>query len=304
METAALRSELNDLVAGMKRPGGGIDMPHPADLGAMPHPALEHVGRRAPNEHNQILQEQLKSIHERHEANAAGLPSDAEAVPMPTQHIDGMDLSHMDQHQPHLSAMAAAPILILGIFLILFFVFRKVFGLGGSAGRSRASRALPAFAFDVEGGSADHGGTKALHPSILQAAEQADVSMLRDWVADERCTIDAKMAATGRTALHAGANKGHANVCRLLLDAGADPLCVDNELQTPLHLVALNGHGLCVKALLEAGADPEGKDMKGMTPLQLADNGRHLGTARMMRLHLERRNMHAAADGAHGARRR
>ena len=68
--------------------------------------------------------------------------------------------------------------------------------------------------------------------------------------------------------------------------------------------MALNGHGLCVKALLEAGADPEGKDMKGMTPLQLADNGRHLGTARMMRLHLERRNMHAAADGAHGARRR
>ena len=200
METAALRSELNDLVAGMKRPGGGIDMPHPADLGAMPHPALEHVGRRAPNEHNQILQEQLKSIHERHEANAAGLLSDAEAVPMPTQHIDGMDLSHMDQHQPHLSAMAAAPILILGIFLILFFVFRKVFGLGGSAGRLVPAVPYLLLRLTWRAAVPITVGTKALHPSILQAAEQADVSMLRDWVADERCTIDAKMAATGRTA--------------------------------------------------------------------------------------------------------
>ena len=52
------------------------------------------------------------------------LPSDAKTVPMPTQHIDGMDLSHMDQHQPPVPWQQ--PNSDLGIF-ILFFVFRKVF---------------------------------------------------------------------------------------------------------------------------------------------------------------------------------
>ena len=228
------------------------------------------------------------------------------AAPPSTASHNLLDLSYMDNHQPHLTLLAGAPLLILSFVLVLF-CLRKAFGFGtDSAGRSKAGgKGLPSFAFDVEGGSADHGGGKALHPSIAQAAEQADVTLLRDWTRDERCTIDAKMAATGWTALHTGAAKGHANVCRLLLDAGADVLCVDNELRTPLHLVAENGHGLCVKALLEAGGDPETKDAKGRTPLQLADSGRHMGTARMMRLHLERRSMHAAADGAHaGARRR
>ena len=64
---------------------------------------------------------------------------------------------------------------------------------------------------------------------------------------------------------------------------------VDAELRTPLHLVAIAGHGFCVKALLEAGADPEGKDGKGATPIALAEQNKNMGTARMMRLHLERR---------------
>ena len=98
--------------------------------------------------------------------------------------------------------------------------------------------------------------------------------------------------------LHAAAANGHANVVRMLLEGGADVLSVDNELRTPLHLVAQAGHGLCVKALLDAGADPEGQDAKGETPLKIADAARHMGTARMMRMHLERRSMSAVAEGA------
>jgi ankyrin repeat protein len=106
---------------------------------------------------------------------------------------------------------------------------------------------------------------------------------------DERCNVDAALAKDGTTALHAAARAGHANVVRLLLDGGADVLAVDSELSTALHAVGSHGHGLCVKALLDAGADPEAKDGAGHTPLSLAEAGGHLGTARMMRLHVERR---------------
>ena len=238
---------------------------------------------------------------ERAAAHAAGEPSPpdgahAYAPSSPSEEVTRFgEESSVTTDSLHPMVWAGGPALLLVFVVILIYLFRKTFGGGGGSGRSRAH--LPAFAFDVEGGSADHGGGKALHPSIAQAAAAQDVAMLRDWIADERCTLDAKLAATGATALHAGARAGHANIVRMLLDAGADALCVDNELQTPLHLVAEGGHGLCVKALLDAGADPEGRDKNGRTPLAIAETERHMGTARMMRLHLERRNMSAIADG-------
>ena len=63
-------------------------------------------------------------------------------------------------------------------------------------------------------------------------------------------------------------------------------------------MVAAGGHGLCVKALLDAGAEVEGRDSKDCTPLELAERGRHMGTARMMRLHVLDR---ASAGGGGGA---
>lgn len=140
--------------------------------------------------------------------------------------------------------------------------------------------------YDVEGGNGTTGNV--LPAAVLTAAAAADVTTLRQWIGDERCVIDAS-AADGSTALHVAAKHGHANVLRLLLDAGADALCADAELRTALHHVASAGHGLCVKALLDAGADPEGRDGEGKTPLQLAEAGRHMGCLRMMRLGLERR---------------
>jgi hypothetical protein len=55
------------------------------------------------------------------------------------------------------------------------------------------------------------------------------------------------------------------------------------------HLAPHLVRSLCVKALLDAGADPESRDGAGRSCLALAEAGRHMGTARMMRLHLERR---------------
>jgi len=74
----------------------------------------------------------------------------------------------------------------------------------------------------------------------------------------------------------------------LTLRVCADPSCVH-----PL------GGRLCVKALLDAGADPESKDASGQTSLALADANGHVGTARVMRQHIESR----AAEGRASLRR-
>lgn len=199
--------------------------------------------------------------------------------------------------EPHFPVIAAGVVALL--LLVFALLFRSFFCDRRENGKPRPRTAMPAF--DVEGGSSSNGtsGSKVLHPSITQAAKAADVATLREWMGDDRCVIDAALAATGRTALHEAAAAGHANVVRLLLDGGADALVIDGEFRTPLHLVAVAGHGLCVKALLDAGADPDSKDGQGCTPLALAEQAKHMGTARMMKLHRERR-----AENGHAARRR
>ena len=123
--------------------------------------------------------------------------------------------------------------------------------------------------------------------TVAAAARAGDVPTLRAWLSDERCVIDA-CSADGATALHIAARAGHAHVIRLLIEAGSDALTVDADLRTALHLVAAAGHGMCVKALLDAGSDPDGRDAKGDTPALLAEQGKHMGCLRMMRIYQER----------------
>ncbi len=183
--------------------------------------------------------------------------------------------------------------------LLIVLIVRLVWPSTGSRRRA-ATRYAKLPGFDVEGGAPDY-GAKVLPAALGEAAASADVGLLRKWLSDDRCSVDATLPADGGTALHEAARHGHAHVVRLLLDHGADALNVDAEMRTPLHLVALGGHGLCVKALLDSGADPMAPDAHGATPLSLAEEARHVGTARMMRLHCER--VQVKAGGSAVARR-
>ena len=181
----------------------------------------------------------------------------------------------------------------LGILLFLFLLFTYV--SGGSNSHRPDSHVLGrqhSLPFDVEGGSHRPVST------IVTAAGSGDVGLVREWLSDPRCVVDACAHADGTSALHAAARAGHVNILRLLLEAGADALAVDAELRTPLHLVAMEGHGLCVKCLLDAGSDPDGRDADGRTPLELAERAKNLGCLRMMRLHAAQQLGASAAGGA------
>lgn len=74
------------------------------------------------------------------------------------------------------------------------------------------------------------------------------------------------------TPLHAASIAGHADIVKLLLDAGCivDPVNVARD--TPLHDAIDNGHLECVKLLLDAGANPRKANGKGEDPYDLVDD--------------------------------
>lgn len=150
-------------------------------------------------------------------------------------------------YHPHALPVAAAAAAVLLLVLLLLCCFRRSSSSpNGSDKEHRPSGRTMLPAFDVEGGSSasgSNGNARVLHPSISVAAASGDVGTLRTWLSDDRCVVDAGLAADGSTALHHGARGGHANILRLLLDHGADCLVVDTELKTPLHHVAAHGHG-------------------------------------------------------------
>ncbi|MXX69553.1 MAG: hypothetical protein F4Y74_11405 [Gemmatimonadales bacterium] len=108
---------------------------------------------------------------------------------------------------------------------------------------------------------------------LLEAARDGAAEVVRALVVDGANGADVNAArGDGMTALHFAAERGHAAVARVLIDAGA---AVDAGTRigryAPLHLAARGGHGPVVALLLEAGADPNAATTNsGVTALHLA----------------------------------
>ena len=62
----------------------------------------------------------------------------------------------------------------------------------------------------------------------------------------------------------------HADVVKILVDAGADKEAKDKNEHTPLYIAAVRGHTEVVRILIEAGAYKEDKDKDGHIPLDFA----------------------------------
>ena len=74
------------------------------------------------------------------------------------------------------------------------------------------------------------------------------------------------------TALIAAVRKGHNQVVRILLDAGADIERADKWSHCPLQWAVINNHYETAKLLLDAGADVNKEDTWGRTSLRWADS--------------------------------
>lgn len=83
--------------------------------------------------------------------------------------------------------------------------------------------------------------------------------------------------------LHAAAAGRHAEVCRLLLAAGADVNATQHGGYAPLHEVAASGDVELVELFLSAGADPGALNEGGRTPADVAEAAGHVDIARRLR---------------------
>lgn len=105
---------------------------------------------------------------------------------------------------------------------------------------------------------------------LTRAADDGDANLVARLLG-EGVGVDAP-DSEGRTALDLAVRRGHADVVRLLIAAGADPEQRAGEYQesTPLCLAAAHGHTAVVRALLDAGVHTGAQGRMNYAPLVLA----------------------------------
>jgi ankyrin repeat protein len=89
------------------------------------------------------------------------------------------------------------------------------------------------------------------------------------------------------TPMHSAVSRTHADVVRILLDAGANPNVRQSAGWTPLHAAAMNGDLTSVELLLAAGADPTATNEEGRSVTDLANESGDDATADRIRSALQ-----------------
>ena len=84
-----------------------------------------------------------------------------------------------------------------------------------------------------------------------------------------------------KTLLYLATTRGHKDVAKLLLDAGADPNKATNDPESPLSWATKRGDIDIMKLLLAAGADPNTPGLFRKTPLYWAANG-HIDVVKLL----------------------
>nr|XP_053654674.1 serine/threonine-protein phosphatase 6 regulatory ankyrin repeat subunit B-like [Cherax quadricarinatus] len=145
------------------------------------------------------------------------------------------------------------------------------------------------------------------------AARRNHSGVLQVLLNDSRCDPSLPSKVKGVTVLHIAAEAGHDDCVKMLLDAGADVNCQDDDGQTPLyyavknnnvdivqmllnnsrcdprnkggtvlHIAVVKGYDDCVKMLLDAGADVNCQDDYGQTPLYYAVRNNNIDIVQML----------------------
>ena len=109
-------------------------------------------------------------------------------------------------------------------------------------------------------------------------------------------------------ALNEAAFRGHAEVCRLLIEQGANINYIDELDRTPLQRAAYYGHAEVCRLLIDRGADVHATNWLGLNPLHLAAANGHVEVCRLLlergaNVHAVTRNndtpLHGAAANGH-----
>lgn len=114
--------------------------------------------------------------------------------------------------------------------------------------------------------------TKKMHSPLHAAASSGlvDICKLLLQRGAEIESKDEGITASGATPLAYAASGGHTKVVSCLLEHGANINAQDSFDSTPLHRAAYKGHSEAAQVLIEKGADKTIKDKYGRTPYEEA----------------------------------
>ena len=122
-----------------------------------------------------------------------------------------------------------------------------------------------------------------------EAARSGDLAaLMRLLDSHGAAAVRADYSPDDLTSLHWAAAAGCRDVVEFLLsdDVHADPRATRCNNFTPLHSAAMEGHSSICKLLLDAGADPNVQtDPQGYTPMHSASWGGHVDTVQMLLAH-------------------
>lgn len=104
--------------------------------------------------------------------------------------------------------------------------------------------------------------------SVHQAAYEGDLNQIRMHIAAGTDLNAIDEQDYGQTALHVALRKGHIDITKTLLTAGADVRVKTARGMTPLHLAAEEGHAKVIELLITKGANVNAKDGSGKTPIE------------------------------------
>ncbi|HEX8338692.1 MAG TPA: ankyrin repeat domain-containing protein, partial [Pyrinomonadaceae bacterium] len=107
-------------------------------------------------------------------------------------------------------------------------------------------------------------------PTLFGAAEGGDAAAVARLIASG-AGAEGRATQGGETPLMRAAARGHEDVVRVLLDAGADACARRADGFTPLILAVFFGHEAVVRLLVERGADPSARTSLGTTAARWAE---------------------------------
>lgn len=134
------------------------------------------------------------------------------------------------------------------------------------------------------GASARHElGLRIEFSSLHNAADDGDLLRMRLLIerGEAACLLGRFTSGVAWTPLHYAAHEGHRDAAQLLIDAGADPNCVDDDLGfTAISLAAERDDLDMIELLLANGADPALETGTGRSALDVARE--HVGNPALL----------------------
>ena len=120
-----------------------------------------------------------------------------------------------------------------------------------------------------------------LHYAALYCSATALEFLVTEYPED----VNARSQDDNSTPLHRAAGNGRAEVVRILLEHGADPIAQNKRGWAPLHRASDRGHVEVVSLLIGYGAGVSARDKQGWTPLHWAADRGHVEVAGVLLEH-------------------